>query len=436
MADTQTSPYRERVAGRDRVWLQDSPLNLMVINSVFTLDRMDRETLRDLWFDRVIAASGERHARFVRRIVFEGRHAYWQDDPDFDIDRHVILAPPIVGDRQALATREKLQEYVGSQASEPLPGDRPLWQIQVVPDYRDGMTAVVFRIHHVIADGISLVPVLFSLIDPETGEEPSIQQVAKKASPWAPVAAALAGPFMLAQKFIWRADRSVVHGAPLSGRKRVAWTDPIEVDLIKKVKNAFGATVNDVLMACLSGAFERYVESHPGSGMETFRVSMPVNIRPLGEEPRLENKFAAVMLDLPVGLKDIRERVLATKKRLDSLKRSPEPLFTYGTVRLMLATLPAGVSRGLINHLANKCTCVASNVPGPRTPVYVDGRRLRAIMFWVPQRADIGIGVSMMSFAGHLTVGVICDTEVVTDPRGLIAAFEREFRNLRNAVDL
>ena len=102
----------------------------------------------------------------------------------------------------------------------------------------------------------------------------------------------------------------------------------------------------------------------------------------------------------------------------------------------MLATMPPAASRGLINHLANKCTCVASNVPGPQTPVYVGDRQLRGIMFWVPQRTDIGIGVSMMSFTGGLMVGVICDHEVVPDPQQLIAAFEEEFRNLRREVDL
>lgn len=435
--DDVTDFHQEPVAGRDGVWLQDSATNLMVINSVFTVDRLDRETLRDLWDERVMrAGGGERFARFARRVVFEGTRAYWEDDPDFDLDRHIVLAPPLHDDPAALSTRERLQDYVGRQASEPLPRDRPLWQFQVVPDYRDGMSAVLCRIHHVMADGMALVPILFSLMDPDPEVAPPAPLVAKSSGAAMVAAAVLAGPFMLAQKFLWRPDRSTVHGGALAGRKRVAWTESIPVDVVKDVKNALGATVNDVLMACVSAAFDRYVAKRTGAPLKQLRVSMPVNIRPLDEEPRMENKFAAVMLDLPVGFDDLRERVAATKKRLDQVKRSPEPLFTYGTVRLLLSTLPAGVSRTLIDYLANKCTCVISNVPGPSWPIYLGGRRLRAMMFWVPQRADIGIGVSILSFSGNLMAGVICDAEVIAEPQELMDAFSAEFASLRASLGL
>jgi hypothetical protein len=433
MVAAQTDVHREPVAGRDGAWLQDAPHNLMVINSVFAVDRMQRETLRDLFAERVVEA-GERYARFSRKVVFHHGRPYWEDDPDFDIDRHIVLAPPAELDPGALATREALQEFVGGEASKPLPADRPRWQMLFVPEYREGLSAFVIRIHHVMADGMSLVPVLFSMMDPCEGEAETLPQVARKSTAWDAAAAVLAGPFLLSQKFLWRADHSVVHGPTLSGRKRVSWTEPIPIDVVKAVKNACGATVNDVLMACVSSAFERYVRTKSGAPLTRLRVSMPVNVRAPGEEPRMENKFAAVMLDLPVGVADVRERVLATKKRLDSLKRSPEPLFTYGTVRLMLKALPAGVSRGLINYLASKVTCVISNVPGPQRPLYLKGHRLRGMMFWVPQRAEIGVGVSMLSFAGELMIGVICDTAVVEEPRELVECFSEELRRLADSV--
>lgn len=437
MTDARSDLRRQPVAGRDGVWLQDSSTNLMVINAVFTTDRLDRETFRDLWAERVMrAGGGRRFDRFTRRIVFVGRRAYWQEDPDFDLDRHVVLAPPLEGDPLALSTRRALQDYVGRLASEPLPWDRPLWQFQIVPEYRDGMSAVYCRIHHVMADGMALVPLLFSLMDPDPEVGRPGPLVAKVSGFEKVVAAALAGPFLLAQKFLWRPDRSPVHGSPLAGRKRVGWTDPIPVEVIKAVKNAAGATLNDVLMACVSAAFDRYVTARTGAPLKQLRVSMPVNVRPLGEEPRMENKFAAVMLDLPVGFADIRERVAATKRRLDAVKRSPEPLFTYGTVRLLLGTLPAAVSRLLIDYLANKCTCVISNVPGPWWPIYLGGRRMRAMMFWVPQRADIGIGISILSLSGELMVGVICDVELVAEPQELMEGFSAEFERLKASLGL
>ena len=302
-------PYREPMTANDRVWLQDSDVNSMVINSVFTIDRLgaeDAAVLRDLWNERVLQRSDGHYDRFKRRIVYEGRRPYWEDDPDFTLDRHVFLAPPCGADPLALSTRDRLQDYVGSIASQPLPDDRPPWQMQVVPEYRDGMSAVITRIHHTMGDGVALLPVLFSLMDRE-GEDAAehaiamARKIGRRSTVGEAIAASLAGPFLLAQKLMWRGDRSVLRGPELTGAKRVAWTDPLEIDVVKKVKNAFGASFNDVLMACVLGGFERYVASHPGESLNRLRASMPINIRPVDGLPEMGNRFAAVLLSLPVG---------------------------------------------------------------------------------------------------------------------------------------
>jgi len=432
------APGRRRVAGRDGVWLQDSPNNLMVINAVLTTDRLDVETLRQLWTERVLEADGgERYPRFGRRLVWEGRKAFWQDDPGFDVANHVVIA-----DDPSVRSRDELQEYVGRLASRPLPPDRPLWQMLLIPDFDDDGSAAIFRIHHCMGDGIGLLPILFSLMDatPEGNGMVFPAVVDRGGKPPNKLAmglrATLAGPAILGQKFLWRPDRSSLHGQPLSGDKRVGWTDAIDVGLIKEIKNRLGTTVNDVLVACVAGAFQRYATEHPGERLEQLRVSMPVNVRSRADMLKMENKFAAVLLPLPVTEEDPKERIHATKRRMDALKRSSEPIFTYGVVSLLLRTLPPRWSRGIINYLANKCTCVLSNVPGPREPVFLAGRRLRSMLFWVPQRADIGIGVSILSFAGSLRLGVIADAALIEDPTALTRAFEDELHGIRNALDL
>ena len=97
----------------------------------------------------------------------------------------------------------------------------------------------------------------------------------------------------------------------------------------------------------------------------------------------------------------------------------------------MLTVLPQAVSRGLIDFLANKCTAVVTNVPGPQRDITLAGRRVRSLMFWVPQRADIGVGISILSFAGKVQIGVIADAGLVPDPQDLVRAFEEEFEALR-----
>ncbi len=424
----------EPVAGADAVWLQDSPTNLMVINAVFVTDRIDLETFRQTFRARVLdVEEGRRYPRFRRRIAWVRGRPWWEDDPEFDLARHIVPAAEPVHSTAAL------QDYVGRQAGTPLPADRPQWQIQVMEEFEDHGTAFLVRIHHCMGDGISLVPIIFELMDQaEPGSAGHLRPAAgapQARSAWQALGLALriplAAPAILAQRMLWPRDRHALHGPRVSGTKRVAWTRPLELQLVKEVKNRLGATVNDVLMASVSGAFSRYLQAKAGATVAKIRVSMPVNVRPPNEPLRMGNRFAAVPLELPAGIHEVRRRVLAVKQRMDALKQSVEPIVVYGIVNVLLKTLPQGASRGLIDFLANKCTAVVTNVPGPQRPLLLAGRRVRSLIFWVPQRADIGLGISMMSFSGRVQIGVLADARLVPEPGELVQAFEEEFEELR-----
>ena len=88
------------------------------------------------------------------------------------------------------------------------------------------------------------------------------------------------------------------------------------------------------------------------------------------------------------------------------------------------------LSGKIIDFLANKCTAVVTNVPGPPHDLYIGGRKLHNLIFWVPQRADIGIGISILSFAGTVRVGIYTDVELIPEPTRLAKAFEDEFSAL------
>jgi WS/DGAT/MGAT family acyltransferase len=421
------------VAPHDAIWLQDSATNLMVINGVFTSDRIDLATVRELFQRRVIQEAGGRYARFTRRVERVGGRWYWVDDPTFDIARHII--PAVNPD---LGTTEKLRHYVGAEASRPLPTDRPLWQFQVVENFEDGGSACVVRLHHCIGDGVALVTVIFHFMD-------ELNEIAGAPGPAVIVPAAgaprsrfirmlqipLAAPGILLRRLLWFPDRHALHGPKVSGQKQVAWTAPLDLQVVKDIKNRLGATVNDVLMAAVTGALSRYIEHQAGEIVERLRISMPVSVRPAQASITLENRFAAVPLELPAGISHARERVAAVKLRMDALKQSVVPIVIYGIQSALLMVLPQVVSRGLIDFLANKCTAVVTNVPGPQRGLSLAGRRVRTLMFWVPQRADIGVGISILSFAGKVQIGVISDTRVVPDPVDLVHAFEEELDALK-----
>lgn len=417
---------RTPVAAADAVWLQDTPQNPMIINALYVCDPIDVESLRRVFRENVLEVDGgRRFDRFVKRVVtIDGRY-FWETVPDFDVRRHIFPSPA-----EGIRTQEDLQNLLGEMAAQPLPGDRPPWQLQVI-DYGDD-SAVIIRIHHCMGDGMGLLPVVFALV----GCEPQVAATHKPLYARAAIktAAAVAAPYVLAEKALRVKDDNVLRGRVMSGTKRVAWSAPLPVARVKEVKSSLGATVNDVLMSCVAGAIHRYDQLEGEGRIRAVRATVPFNVRGPHEPYEMNNKFAAVMLALPVGSLDPRERVMETQRRMDKLKRSVEPLVMYGAASFMLKVLPPKASRKLIDFYANKCSCVLTNVPGPSETLYVAGSRLHHMMFWVPQRADIGVGISILSFSGTVRMGVIADAELVADPASLVAAFEEEFWTLAELV--
>ncbi len=427
---------REQLASNDAIWLQDSTTNLMVINAIIITDRLDLDTIRTAFQRRIF--EGPDAGRFERlrcRIRGKGLRRYWEPDPDFDIARHIFATRG-----KDLHSLEAIQTYVGREASQKLDWDRPQWEIQVIEPFEEDTTALLIRIHHSIGDGEALVCLLFTLMDGSWGHEYGTSHATVRSSknePWLgrflrAAAIPLSAPGILLRRLSWFPDRNHMHGPALSGNKQVSWTTPLDLEVLKKAKHSIGATVNDVLMASVSGAFSNYLTTRGGTSPSRFLISMPVNVRHPGEPLRCENHFAPVPLELPAGSYANSHRILAVKTKMDQMKRSAVPVVIYELQRALLGFLPKAVSRGLIDFLANKCTAVVTNIVGPCQDIALEGRRVRSILFWVPQRARIGVGISILSFAGKVQLGVITDDALVPNPAALIQAFEEEFEALKS----
>jgi diacylglycerol O-acyltransferase / wax synthase len=218
--------------------------------------------------------------------------------------------------------------------------------------------------------------------------------------------------------------------------KRAAWSDPIPLEEVKAMGRAMESTINDVLLAALAGSLRRYQEER-GGPVEDLRAFIPVNLRPLDEPiPReLGNRFGLVFLDLPVKEVEPRKRLRELKQRMDALKRSPEAALTFGMLG-MVGMAPAAVERAAVEVLAAKGTLIMTNVPGPRNPVYLAGTKLAGLMFWVPQSGKVGLGVSIFSYAGQVTMGVSVDAGLVPDPHRLVIDFKDELRALASSAGL
>ncbi|WP_326527339.1 WS/DGAT domain-containing protein, partial [Dokdonella sp.] len=188
--------------------------------------------------------------------------------------------------------------------------------------------------------------------------------------------------------------------------------------------------VNDVLLACASGALRSYLldQGDEVDGL-TIRATVPVNLRPLEHAKKLGNHFGLVFLELPVGEANPLRRLERVGACMRELKRSRQAIVTLG----LLAALgmgPQALQAPALELFSRKATTVATNVPGPQQPLYLTGVEVSELMFWVPQSGSIGVGLSILSYNGNVHFGLIGDAKRVRDPDAVTTRFAREFEKL------
>lgn len=473
-----TQLRRERMSSVDTTWLRmDRPGNLMVIVGIMFFDRpVSRRQLRALIESRLL-----RFARFRQRVETDSTGAsWWVPDPDFDLDAHLVHSR-LGGQGDDAA----LQALVADRAVTPLDPQRSLWQFELVEGYR-GTSALVARIHHCIADGIALIRVLLGLTDDAAAPVPRVARARIAASqavrdagdgedlgqtqlgenPWQALlqpltdravqligsaGGVLSGSMQLAAQpdrlggyahatqrvlsdaaylALMPADTRTGLKGPVGPNKRVAWNEPLALTDVKLVGRALRASVNDILLACVAGALRRYLvgQREDPAGCE-IRAMVPVNLRPASADLELGNRFGLVPLVLPVGIANPIARVQEVRRRMDELKGGYQALLSYGLLAAV-GHAPRALQDPLLDYMASKATAVMTNVPGPAQPLSMAGRTLSRLMFWVPQSGDIGLGVSILSYAGGVQFGLIADAGLCPDPQRLIDGFAPEFDQL------
>jgi WS/DGAT/MGAT family acyltransferase len=457
---------RRKIAYPDYAWWRlDEPNNLMVITGLMTFDApLDYERLK-----AKLECLPSRFRRFRQRLVpshLPFARPYWEDDPSFNIDSHLIrtqLPSP--------ADQKSLQDLISTLLSKPLDPSRPLYEFYLVENYGQG-SAFIARLHHSLADGISLMLVLLSLTDttadpPANEQALDLAQVSKKSSNgsiktlksavlnsdnwnsqrlWDEGKMILANPSTLRYRtrqlldlaaatgrlvLRWPDPPTVFKGS-IGMEKRAAWSEPIQLKDAKYIGKEFHCTVNDVLLAAVAGALGHYIDSRGSAADDlSIRGFIPVNLRPLVLDEELGNRFGLVFLSLPVGVADPVERLRQVKQNMDELKSSSEPIATYAIINL-LGILPGRVEKIAANILDTKGTTVMTNVPGVQTQLYLAGAPINTVMGWVPQAGRIALGVSILSYNGKVWLGIATDNGLIPDPEVIIEFFQAEFTEMKS----
>lgn len=443
----------ERLTGLDAAFLSlETPSNHMHLMAVAVLDPTDvpggftAETVKRLIENRLDTLPPFR--RRVVRVPFGLHHPLWIEDPGFDIDFHIrqVAVPEPGGPRELAA-------FVGEVAGWPLDRDRPLWQMWVVEGLEHGHAALVAKVHHAAVDGASGVEVLASLVDleptpvatPEASDEPwhadrvpgdiemigaSMVSIARQ-----PVRMARAVVHLgksLARLGTRLRNEDVHAGVPFTAprlswnvmitpHREVAFT-AISLDDVKVVKNAFGATVNDVVLAVLSGAFRRYFVERDELPDRPLVAVIPTSVRSM-DEKQMGNRVSAMFTQLSTDLDDPLDRLAAVQETMSGAKQVHADIGGNTLEEWAELAAPAMLARGARLYsqlrLADRHppihNLVVSNVPGPQFPLYMAGSRLVDFYPMGPVFDGAGLNVTAMSYRDRVDVGFMACREAVPD---------------------
>jgi WS/DGAT/MGAT family acyltransferase len=406
-----------------------------------------------------------RYRHKLRMVPFHLGRPVWVDDPHFDLGYHVrwTALPGPGGDQQ-------LAELMARVMSQRLDRDHPLWEYWVVEGLAQDRWALISKVHHCMVDGVSgtdLYRVIFDFSpepappaadDRPASSEPSSVELAVQAAlnevvlPARDVLALTsaardpgralhqaADTVRAVAKLapaLWPATGSSLSG-PIGRQRRYTWARA-SLDDVKQIKREFGGTVNDVVLAAISGGFRALLLARGEQPLpHMVRSLVPVSVRAPGEENIYENRVSAVLADLPVHIPDPVERLAVVRAELQSLKASKEAMAAEALTSLGRYSpypLASWWVRQAFGLPQREIVTVTTNVPGPGQPLYGMGRRLLEIIPYVPIATTVRIGVSIFSYCGNVTFGITGDYAANPDLDVLTHGIERGVSELLAAA--
>ena len=402
---------------------------------------------------------------------------YWIDDPDFDIEYHIReIALPRPG------SEAQLTEQIARLHARPLDRTRPLWEIYLITGLAKRRAAVYTKIHHAAIDGVSGAELLTVLLDlsPAGREVPPSERFTPGRPPGPATLAALA-----AARLAWRpvqtvrianemvrvlptlapAAGSLVGGIlglnrgdgeviattagrapatpfnqPITPHRRVAFRS-VDLDVVKAVKNTYGVSVNDVVLAICAGALRRWLADHEALPESPLIAMIPVSVRDPASKGALGNKVSAMLAALPTNTPDPENRLefahaatQAAKAQqaaipqglVDQITDFAMPALTARAARVVFAT-------GLLHRLP-PFNVTISNVPGPNVPVYLCGAKLLAHYPVSVITAGQGLNMTVVGYLGKLHFGLTSCRELVPDIDTLASYLVDELELLAKAA--
>jgi diacylglycerol O-acyltransferase / wax synthase len=418
-----------------------------VLDPPFDRPRPGFAELRDHIGSRLRRAP--RYRQLLRRVPLGLTAPVWADDPEFEVSRHVVESD-----------RDRLTDVVADSMSEPLPRDRPLWQMSIAPRLDDGRIGLVGKAHHCMVDGIAAVELGSLLLDTEpeppalgpdeweprpAPDGPSllaggVGEAARAAFGAATLPArAIASPRRVAGR-AGRALRALAGSArpatpvrplnrPNSPARHLALV-PRPLDDLQRIKSAFGTKLNDVVLAVSAGAVRRLLDRR-GETPIALKTMVPVNVRGDDDTGELGNRISFMFVDLPCDEPDPVRRLRRVHAETSRRKRGGEPEGASDVVK-SIGLVPTRVQRAVSRLVATPRTfnLVVSNIPGPRERMYLRGCELKEVYPVVPLPDRHALAIGVTNVGEELGFGIYADRESLPDADAIARDLEQSIEEL------
>ncbi|MGY1603496.1 WS/DGAT/MGAT family O-acyltransferase [Geodermatophilus sp. SYSU D00815] len=400
-----------------------------------------------------------RYRQRVREVPLNLGRPMWVDDPHFQILYHVrhTAVPKPGGD-------EQLRNLAGRVLGQRLDMAKPLWEVWLVEGLENDRWALISKVHHCMVDGIAgtdLMQVIFDLDPNATHGEPREWTAQRSPSSAELVAGAIsdtlthplrqltslpgAGGVTRSAKGLLGSGRTLAGSLPTLARqattplartltgpigphRRWAWTDA-RFEEFKGVRTALGGTVNDVVLTAITRGFRDLLQGRGAlSEKAVVRSMVPVSVRRPGERGALDNRISAVFVDLPVGEPDAAERLARIRRQMDEYKKTMQAVDARSIIAMgdfVFPTLLAMGVRAAMQAGQFWCQAVTTNVPGPRVPLYVLGKRMCSAHAYVPIAGGTRLSIGIFSYLNTMTFGINADFDAFPDVDVLATGIRR-----------
>jgi WS/DGAT/MGAT family acyltransferase len=391
-----------------------------------------------------------RYRQRVREVPMGLGRPLWVDDPHFQILYHIRhTAVPRPG------SDEQLRNLAGRVLGQRLDMTKPLWELYLVEGLSDDRWAIISKVHHCMVDGVAgtdLMQLMFDLEPDSTHDEPqdwtprrtppTLQLMAQSAADTLahPVQQLTSLPSIggtlrtargmaesgrklaqtvpsLARQAITPTARSL--NGHIGPHRRWAWTDG-KFEEFKAVRTALGGTVNDVVLTAITRGFRDLLQGRGELSSEKLvvRSMVPVSVRRPDQKGSLNNQVSAVFVDLPVGEGDPVKRLAAIRGQMDEYKSAMGAVDANSIIGLGDYVAPTLLSMGVRAAMQAGqiwCQAVTTNVPGPRVPLYVLGRRMVSATAYVPIAGGTRVSIGIFSYLNTMTFGINADFDAFPD---------------------